>query len=162
MNNNKYIFILVIILILITAKPISANSESDLVLNLSDKKGEIIFEQEVDIGKEFIVSFIHSSELEPWHNIFEVGKNKEIVLKKILVPSTGPGVPSVLPEDENWSFRITNGYFIYSNVNKKYEDLDFIVSDISPHYLIINGEGINLVELTKDWAHINFKIRRKR
>ena len=79
-----------------------------------------------------------------------------------MVPSTGPGVPSVLPEDENWSFRITNGYFIYSNVNKKYEDLDFIVSDISPHYLIINGEGINLVELTKDWAHINFKIRRKR
>ena len=162
MNNNKYIFILVIILILITAKPISANSESDLVLSLSDKKGETIFQKEVDIGKEFIVSFIHSSELEPWHNIFEVGKNKEIVLKKILVPSTGPGVPSVLPEDENWSFRITNGYFIYSNVNKKYEDLDFIVSDISPHYLIINGEGINLVELTKDWAHINFKIRRKR
>jgi len=160
--NNKYIIILVIISILITAKPISANSESDLILSLTDEKGEIILEKEVDIGKEFIVTFIHSSELEPWHNIFEIGKNKEIILKKIMVPSTGPGVPSVLPEDENWSFKIAGGYFIYSNVNKKYKDLDFIVSDISPHYLIINGVGINLVELTKDWAHINFKIRRKK
>jgi len=160
--NNKYIIILVIISILITVKPISANSESDLILSLTDEKGEIILEKEVDIGKEFIVTFIHSSELEPWHNIFEIGKNKEIILKKIMVPSTGPGVPSVLPEDENWSFKIAGGYFIYSNVNKKYKDLDFIVSDISPHYLIINGVGINLVELTKDWAHINFKIRRKK
>ena len=83
--NNKYIIILVIISILITAKPISANSESDLILSLTDEKGEIILEKEVDIGKEFIVTFIHSSELEPWHNIFEIGKNKEIILKKIIL-----------------------------------------------------------------------------
>ncbi len=159
--NKKYIIILSLILCLIMIKTTHANSNSDYFLTLVDQDGEVVFEKKVEIAKEFIITFIHSSELEPWHNFFEVAKNEKFVLKKIMVPSTGPGVPSVLPKDKDWKFKISSGYFIYSNVNEEYKELDFIVSKISPHYLIINGESFNLVELSKDWANLKLKVGRK-
>lgn len=154
MLKNRYVIFTAIIITVLFSLNIYA--ESDYHLKLTDDSGAVLINVPVKVGSEFIVTFVHSSELEPWDNLFEVGEDGEMILREIRVPSTGPGVPSVLPDD--WEFEIKDGYFIYDSVDQKYKKIDYIVSSISPHYLIINDEKINLVELTENWAKIKFEL----
>lgn len=132
---------------------------SNYNLLIADKNGHVIKKIPIKKGDKFEISFIHSSELEPWDNIFEVDENSEIVLEEMRVPSTGPGVPSVL--EEGWTIDIKDGFIIYGNINKRYKSIDFIVSSISPHYLTIKGKRFNLVELTENWANIIVTVKRR-
>ncbi|RCW48683.1 hypothetical protein DFR78_10866 [Halanaerobium sp. MA284_MarDTE_T2] len=152
-KKRNIIFIAIIITVLFS---LNISAESDYHLRLTEGSGEVLMNIPVKVGSEFIVTFIHSSELEPWDDLFEVSEDGEMILREIRVPSTGPGVPSVLPDD--WEFEIKDGYFIYDSVDIKYKTLDYIVSSISPHYLIINDEKINLVELSENWAKIKFEL----
>ncbi|MGM0603796.1 MAG: DUF1850 domain-containing protein [Bacillota bacterium] len=156
-NIFKKITILIVLFFLLTViNSVSSSAEGDFKLQLLDESENILKEFKVKSGSEFIVNFVHSSELEPWDNLFEISPEGKMILREIRVPSTGPGVPSVLPD--NWEFKIKDGYFIYDSVDKEYETIDYIVSSISPHYLLINEEKINLVEISEDWAKIKFRI----
>lgn len=95
----------------------------------------------------FSIIFIHSSEKQPWENIFKIERD-QIVLKTMKVASIGPGVPSSI--DDGWEVQIKDGFIIYDNVNKLYKYLDLKVSEISPHYLKIGNKKYNLVKMFRD------------
>lgn len=127
-------------------------------LVLYDEDGRILKYYPVREGERFTISFIHSSELEPWDNTFVIEGDNTFSLEEIKVPSTGPGVPSVLEKD--WEFKIENGTFIYNVANQNYQELKFIISKISPHHLFIKGQDVNLVDLAGDWATIKITLRK--
>ncbi|NPV44533.1 MAG: DUF1850 domain-containing protein [Firmicutes bacterium] len=133
------------------------NNSYYLVIKGKDHK--ILRKIPVNVKQDFSILFIHSSELEPWENIFYVNNDGRLVLKEIRVSSTGPGVPSVL--EQGWKASIRDGCIIYHNVNKEYESIDFVVSPISPHYLKINGQRYNLVEIAGEWAQIKIYPARR-
>lgn len=155
MSKKKLLAISIILVIVLYI--VSAFTGKYLVI--CNTKDQMLKAIPVSDGDEFIISFIHSSELEPWDNVFSVEDNYVMKLKEIRVPSTGPGVPSVL--EEGWSIRIEDGCFIYNVANKEFEKIEFIVSSISPHHLYIGDEDINLVQLAGDWGHIKIRLQKQ-
>ncbi|MGB9818909.1 MAG: DUF1850 domain-containing protein [Thermovenabulum sp.] len=105
----------------------------------------------------FSIIFIHSSEKQPWENIFKVDKDL-IVLKTMKVAAIGPGVPS--NAEEGWIVKIKDGFIIYDNINKKYKYLDLKVSEISPHYLKIGNKKYNLVKMFQDNECIRIRAKK--
>jgi len=108
--------------------------------------------------KEFSLYYIHSSEREPWENIFVVNDDETFTLKTIKVRSLGPGVPYCA--EPHWKFEIADGYFIYDNVNQNFDSLNIKLSKISPHFIIVGDKTYNLVDLCGDNADIEIKIKR--
>lgn len=159
MRTYIYLNKVLIIVSLIFISLVIVFSSTGKYLVISNDKDQMLEAIPVHDGEEFVISFIHSSELEPWDNAFSVEKNYMMKLKEIRVPSTGPGVPSVL--EEGWSISIEDGFFVYKVNNKEYEKIEFIVSSISPHHLYVGNKDINLVELAGDWGHIIVRIQKQ-
>lgn len=109
-------------------------------------------------GDRFTISFVHSSELHRWDDIFTINGQGKIVLEKMIMPSTGPGTPTVL--DPGWRFKIENGNFVYYDIDKTYNRLVYKVSSISPHYLTVHGQTVNLVDLVGDWQNVTLTVVR--
>lgn len=119
-----------------------------------NKSGEIC--AVIPIGNEFSTIYIHSSEKQPWENIYIPRDDGTFILTTMKVCSLGPGVPSNI--EEGWKFKIENGYFIYYNINQQFKDICYKVSAISPHYVQTNGRKYNLVDICGDNADINISI----
>jgi len=149
-------FLLISLLSLIIIPLIIFTNGSFLVIYNHD--GKILKSFPVSIGDKFNITFIHSSELEPWENLFVIKNREAFALTEMRVPTTGPGVPSVL--EDGWELKIENGVFIYKVINREYHSLNFVVSPISPHYLNIKGQDINLVQLAGEWAPITIALKR--
>ncbi len=147
---------MLVLLVILTAALIFFSYCPSKHLFLLDPSGRILMAIPVRTGEQFEITFIHSSELEPWENIFTISESGELILTEMRVPSTGPGVPSVL--EKGWSVDIEKGFIIYRNINKRYRDIRFIVSSISPHYLTIGDKKINLVDTAGNWAEITLTV----
>ncbi len=153
MIKKRYAFILIII-ILLTTLFLSERDKNFIVIE--DKRGNpmaIIPAQE-----QFSTVYIHSSERQPWENIYKVNDDQTFTLMTMKVRSLGPGVPYNV--EEGWKFYIRDGYFIYDNINQKFDYLDFKLSSISPHFIEENGKKYNLVDICGDNADIKMSIKR--
>ena len=72
------------------------------------------------------------------------------------VRSLGPGVPYNI--EDGWQFYIKDGFFIYDNINKKFNFIDIKLSSISPHFIKVNKRMFNLVDICGDNADIKILI----
>ncbi|WP_187694846.1 DUF1850 domain-containing protein [Thermovenabulum gondwanense] len=105
----------------------------------------------------FSIIFIHSSEKQPWENIFGINEDK-LVLKTMKVASIGPGVPSNI--EDGWKVKIKDGFIVYDKIDKEFEFLDIKLSKISPHYLRMGGKKINLVSIFGDNTGIRIRAKK--
>ncbi|MCR4426603.1 MAG: DUF1850 domain-containing protein [Firmicutes bacterium] len=135
--------------------PAGADGADGAALVVANRGGTVLGELPLDNTREFRVTFIHSSERHPWVNVFLVA-GVEMVLKEIRVPSTGPGVPSVV--EPGWHVTIVDGWIVYSGVDRPYEELVFLLSDISPHIVEAGGVSYDLVSLFGDGTLVRLRV----
>ncbi|MGB9839860.1 DUF1850 domain-containing protein [Thermovenabulum sp.] len=146
MRRKAWVFIFLLILLIIV---FISNSLYFIVISSNEKTVRI-----PSFSNTFSIIFVHSSEKQPWEDIFEIKRGK-LVLKTMKVASIGPGVPSNI--EDGWTVKIKDGFIIYDRVNKEFDFLDIKLSNISPHYLKIGSKKINLVNVFKDNAVIRIR-----
>ncbi|HHY05291.1 MAG TPA: DUF1850 domain-containing protein [Thermoanaerobacterales bacterium] len=150
---KKHIFVLIIVILL-------------MILFLSEKdKNFIVIEDKMEnpvaiipVQDKFSTVYIHSSERQPWENIYKVNDDQTFTLMTMKVRSLGPGVPYNV--EEGWKFYIRDGYFVYDNINQKFDYINFKLSSISPHFIEENGKKYNLVDICGDNADIKLLIKK--
>ena len=92
-------------------------------------------------GDEVTLSFIHSAELSPWVEIYEV-KGDSLVLKRALTQSTGWGLPSV---EGNFSFVEFNGQkWMAFEIKRKFRILRISALPSNNYTLSVDGKVIKL------------------
>lgn len=141
--------VLIFLLILLTLAFLILNKLWIISISSNEKTISI-----PSLSNTFSIIFVHSSEKQPWENIFEVKRDK-LVLKTMKVASIGPGVPSSI--EDGWKVKIKDGFIVYDRVDKEFGFLDIKLSKISPHYLKIGNKKINLVNFFGDNAIIRIR-----
>lgn len=148
---KRYVFI--VCFLLITLAFLWGNNQ--YVIEIKNKQHPSI---SIPVKDKFSILYIHSSEKQPWENIFQINRDETYTLKTIKVSSLGPGVPYNV--EEGWKFYIKDGYFIYDNVDENFDNIDIKLSNISPHYIKSEGKLYNLVELCGDDSDIKISVRK--
>lgn len=148
-------YLLIVILLFLFLLIIFMEKQKYFIV-IENKKGSPL--TILPVSGEFSTVYIHSSEKQPWENIYFANKDETFTLKTIKVRSLGPGVPYNI--EEGWGFYIKDGFFVYDNININYDYLDIKLSSISPHYLKINDNLYNLVEICGDNADIRMLIKK--
>jgi hypothetical protein len=124
-------------------------------LVVTDMSGRALAEFPLDETLEFRVWFVHSSERHLWVNVFSAS-GANMVLKEIRVPSTGPGVPSVV--EPGWHIAVGDGWIVYSGVDRIYDELVFLLSSISPHMIEVGGESCDLPSILGDGVLVKLRV----
>lgn len=106
----------------------------------------------------FEIEFIHSVNLSPVADIYEIIDNK-IILTSTRYSSFGAGVPTTLEEGQSLSYDENNNMII-SGYDTEMERVLYVVGTIYDHMLKINGEQLNLTQLCGKNAHVCFEIKR--
>lgn len=100
------------------------------VVNL--KTDEIIIEKNMLQDNHFTVRWIHSVELTPWEELFQV-TDGHIYLEETRFQSFGAGVPDAI----GTTSETAGGYVTYSGIHQEMPSLVYGVSPIAQHELII-------------------------
>lgn len=140
--------------LILAALTAASSPEKELVL--SDRRGNLLAAIPVSDASRIEVMFIHSSELTPWVDRFEIS-GVELVLREIRMPTTGPGAPS--SPEPGWTLSIENGWIVYRSVDRVYPYIDFLTSSYSPHFLTVDGMTLNFVELAGDGEVVRTAVR---
>ena len=148
MNNKKNEFIRIVIISFIIVASImfvlGSSYTKAKVLVIKNNTSNTIMEFYLP-NKRFSLGYIHSVMKTPAEEFFFVNEANEIVLEKTVYESFGVGLPFLSnPED----FKISDGKFILYT-NKKYNDLNMIISPIPEHWLRIDDKKYELMELLK-------------
>ncbi len=155
MNKRKIFFsILAIIIVLIGF--FYLNKKDKIFIVIEDKMGNVL--TVIPTHQEFSTIYIHSSEKQPWENIYKINNDNTFTLMTMKVRSLGPGVPYNI--EEGWKFYIKDGFFIYDNINQKFNLIDIKLSSISPHFIKANEEMYNLVDICGDNADIKITVEK--
>ncbi|MCI8341722.1 MAG: DUF1850 domain-containing protein [Firmicutes bacterium] len=129
------------------------------VLSLEGESGFIYSQYELGEGETFSVSFIHSvnkSAVEEGYSI----RNGSIYLDTCLYSAFGAGVATEIEQGQTLSYT-SDGKMLISNINRKMENLSYIVATVSDHILVIDGSETSLGELCGKNSTVRFKVLKK-
>ncbi len=135
---------------------ISFNIKKKYYLELRSENGKLYFSQEVNLGEEFYIKFIHSVNKSPVIDYYIIKKDG-IYVEKTLYYDFGAGVQSQLLEGQKLEFTKDGGMLI-SNIDKKISDLAYVVAVVSDHELGIKNKIYSLSKLCKKRAYVEFKL----
>ncbi|HKL11692.1 MAG TPA: DUF1850 domain-containing protein [Clostridia bacterium] len=119
------------------------------------ESNRIVHTERINPGDVFTVKWIHSVELEPWEEQFEVGKDMEIYLEETRFKAFGAGVP----DSAGSSTEVKDGYVVFSGIHKKMPNLVYGVSPIAKHTLVIKDKVLSLYELLPPDTAVSFNIK---
>ncbi len=100
------------------------------IVNL--KTDEVIIEKSMLQDNHFTVRWIHSVELTPWEELFQV-IDGHIYLEETRFQSFGAGVPDAIGTQSETA----DGYVTYSGIHQEMPSLIYGVSPIAQHELLI-------------------------
>ena len=110
----------------------------------------------LDPGQGFSITFIHSVNQYPLTDFYVI-KDGGIWCEKTIYSNFGAGVQTELNEGETLSYG-EDGSIIVSGINKRLDNLIYIVGTVSDHTLVIDGgEEISLRDLCGKNAKVRFK-----
>lgn len=138
MKNIERIYKILIVISMLLAIFVGYMTSKDYYLVISDRKTDKKWEYELK-DKNFSLGYVHSvmkTEAEEFFSVEE--KSKDIVLTKTIYSSYGVGLP-FLPEEGK--LEIKDGKFIL-NINRKFKEINMVVSPLAKHYLKINKKKI--------------------
>lgn len=112
----------------------------------SMERGKILLDLPVQSGDRFSIHYIHSSDKTPIHDIFEVGKNGEMILIEENYLWYGAGLECMNWEGvtvtmENKKTRV--------HLKRHFPSLHLRVGRIANHSLHLNGKAIPLLEIAR-------------
>lgn len=140
MNKKRIIFILALLFILISLYKFPV-----LVIEHRET-GKIAFLTKISPKDEFTIGWMHSVELQPWEEIFQINENYDMVLNRTRFKSFGAGVPSKAGEKSE----VKDGWVIFSEIHHTLPKITYGISDYGKHYFIFNQLKLNLYELIPD------------
>ena len=155
MKKRKVFFTVLAIIIVLFGVYYFINKDKTFIV-IEDRRGNVL--TVIQAHQEFSTIYIHSSEKQPWENIYKINNDNTFTLMTMKVRSLGPGVPYNI--EEGWKFYIKDGFFIYDNINQKFNLIDIKLSSISPHFIKANEEMYNLVDICGDNADIKITVEK--
>lgn len=122
------------------------------------KTGEIVYIDDVNSAKEFVVSFKHSVNRTPVNEFIRIQGNKFIVYKTTFY-SYGAGMPEY---DSSNKQRVTinNGLVQIENINRELKDFTYFVGTYADHTLSYKGKSMKLSEMIEKQKPAFFSIKR--
>ena len=132
-------------------------SQGTAVLVVSEvESGRIVHAERIEPGDVFTVRWIHSVELEPWEEQFEIGNDMKIYLDQTRFKAFGAGVP----DSAGTSTEVKDGYVSFSGIHKEMPTLVYGVSPVAKHEFSVNGKTFRLFELLPPDTAVSFSIAR--
>lgn len=130
------IWILLYIVLLAVSIPncVQAKSSS-LILSVSHgRTGDIFYSIPVKPGAVIRLSWIHSVELTPWEEYYQVTPAGKIILRKTRFQSYGAGMP-----EYGGIFRKEREWIIHEQINKEIPAISWIHSKSAKFKIDVNG-----------------------
>nr|WP_266079430.1 DUF1850 domain-containing protein [Haladaptatus caseinilyticus] len=161
MVRNTTIWSLALCAILLFAIPAGAGSgirstndgASERILVVADADtGDPILVSPVENGTRVTLSYTHSVEKTPVHDVYTVNGD-ELVMTEMRFQSYGAGLPATA------NVTTENGWFVFDPPGR-YERISVAPGDVASHELRIDDERYDLVELSGDESVELFVIKR--
>lgn len=158
MKNIVKVYKILIVISMFLAIFVGYTTSKDYYLVISDRKTDKKWEYKLK-DKNFSLGYIHSVMKTEAEELFSVEeKSKCIVLTKTIYSSYGVGLP-FLPEEGK--LEVKDGKFIL-NINRKFKEINMVVSPLAKHYLKINKKKYMLSDVFGgEVKNINLKIIKK-
>lgn len=122
------------------------------------KTGGIVYIDEIDNAKEFVVSFKHSVNRTPVNEFIKIQGNKFLVYKTTFY-SYGAGMPEYDP-GSGQKLTIENGLVQIENINRELANFTYIVGTYAEHTLSYNGKTMRLADLIERQNPAFFNIQK--
>jgi len=153
MKRYKYILIIFLFIIVFINVPVTNRFTIS-----NGKTGKIVYMDEVDNAKEFIVSFRHSVNRTLVNEFIKANGNKFIVYKTTFY-SYGAGMPEY-DAQSNQKVTVNNGLVEIENIDRVLEDFTYIVGTYADHFLSYKDKSMKLSEFVEPQNPAFFKIRK--
>ncbi len=115
-----------------------------LILKNGDT-GKTLAVYRIEEENEFSITFVHSVNKSPVTDVYEI-RNGDIYVVRTIYYSFGAGVQTEIEEGQALEYG-EDGSMIVSGFDRLMDNLSYIVSTVSDHILVINGNSVNLREL---------------
>jgi hypothetical protein len=122
-----------------------SQSNSLLLMLTHARTGEVLFTQPVHATDVIRLSWIHSVELTPWEEYYQILSTGELLLVKTRFQSYGAGVP-----EYGGTFRKEKEWMIRENINKVLPALQWIHSQAAKFQVDLND---TVLLKTEDMPH---------
>ncbi len=124
----------------------------------SGKTGEIVYIDDINNAKEFVVSFRHSVNRTPVNEFIKIQGSKFIVYKTTFY-SYGAGMPEYDTEGKQ-VVTINDGLVQIENIDRELESFTYLVGTYAEHTLSYNDKSMKLSELIQPQKPAFFSIDR--
>lgn len=118
------------------------------------KTGEIYLSCPLRMGGEFSVEFIHSVNKSPVEDFYQVRKDGIYVVRTKYY-GFGAGVQTELEDGQILTYEDNGSSMVISGIDRRMDDLQYIVGTVSDHVLRIGGKEISL----RDTCGRNTRVR---
>lgn len=100
------------------------------------RSGEVYARYPVREGDQFAVGFIHSVNLNPLVDVYQIEDNHTIYAEETIYYFFGAGVQSELNEGETMTFG-EDGAIIVGNIHKSFDNINYSVGVVSDYTLML-------------------------
>lgn len=118
--------------------------------------GEVLFSHPVRVGESFSISFIHSVNLSPVEEIFEVRRAGELALTALEFETFGAGMPTELEPGQTMK-RLPDGKMRVDGFNRILSEMHILVTS---HTLHLGSHSVPLYSLTSEGQRISLRVLR--
>jgi len=129
---------------------------------LERKTGRILYYRDVKPGDTFTITYTHSINKSPVDEIFEIGEDYSILLKKTVFHAFGVGTPAVVGSEigKGQTLSLFDDRVEIDNINKPIEQCVYFVGLIANHKFTMDNIEIPLKQLTEPQKAVQFDVRR--
>lgn len=152
---KKFIFILSFIVLCIIILGIPMFSKFTVS---NGKTGEIVYIDDIDNAKEFIVSFRHSVNRTLVNEFIKIQGNKFMVYKTTFY-SYGAGMPEYDAKSEQ-KVSMIDGLVQIENIDLELENFTYLVGTVADHKLSYKDKSMKLSEYIKPQNPAFFSVKR--
>lgn len=126
---------------------------------IDGKHKKLLFKSSLADSDEFVISFIHSTNLTPVDDYFKIEKDYTITLMESHFESYSVGMPSELNEGE--VLELKNGKIIIKNMNRNLPYIDLRIGQlVANHTLIINNKTIPFKIIASPGSMVKIKAEK--
>jgi len=130
------------------------NRQADLLEIVDAKTGEVFLSERVRTGDEFSVEFIHSVNKSPVEDFYQI-REDGIYVTKTKYYGFGAGVQTELEDGQRLEYEDNGSSMVITGIDKKMDNLQYIVGTVSDHLLRIGNKEISL----RDSCGRNTRVR---
>lgn len=105
--------------------------------------GEVYISKNIALGDEFSVEFIHSVNKSPVEDFYQI-REDGIYVVRTKYYGFGAGVQTELEEGQKLEYEDNGSSMVITGIDKKMDNLQYIVGTVSDHVLRLGKEEISL------------------